>query len=363
MKRNWGGSLAKLEVRGLSKSFGQTKVLNNISFEVNDGEFLSFLGPSGCGKTTILKIITGLEQPDSGEVLINGASILNLPTEKRNLGMVFQNYALFPHMTVFGNVAYGLKVRHMPKKEIEEKVKWALNLVRMSGMEDRKVTQLSGGQQQRVALARALVIQPDILLLDEPLSALDRKIRAEMQEEIRNIQKKLGITTVFVTHDQEEAMSMSDQIILMNNGTIEQKADPRTLYNNPVSVFASNFLGHANTLCGTLKKTSDGFILQGRGWSFAVGEPYGAKDGIRATAAIRGENFIVSDTEKPGLCKAKILTKIFSGALCKLSVALGDDNAEVVLMSGEAARFSEGDIVYLGAKPEHISVFLEASDK
>src|SRR5699024_986518 len=207
--------MAELQMVDLYKSFGDTNVLNGISFTVNDGEFLSLLGPSGCGKSTLLRIINGLEYSDTGSILLDGNDISNISVENRNIGMVFQNYALFPHMTVFNNIAYGLKLRKFKKPEIKEKVLDALKLVKLEGMENRKANQMSGGQQQRVALARALVIEPSILLLDEPLSALDKKIRSEMQYEIRNIQEKIGITTIFVTHDQEEAMIMSDKIVLM----------------------------------------------------------------------------------------------------------------------------------------------------
>lgn len=354
--------LAKLEVREVNKRYGQIQVLKNISFSVGDGEFLSFLGPSGCGKTTILKIITGLEQPDSGELMMDGRNILDLPTEKRNIGMVFQNYALFPHMTVFGNVAYGLKIRRVPKNEINQKVEQALDLVRMSGTRDRKVTELSGGQQQRIALARALVIEPDILLLDEPLSALDRKIRTEMQEELRKIQQTLKITTIFVTHDQEEAMSMSDQIILMNHGEIEQKADPQTLYRKPASVFASNFLGKSTTLSGIIRRHDSRCFLDGGNWSFEVIVPDHVKSGTAASAAVCGENFIVSKTEHPGFCKAEIVGKFFLGTLCKLAVHMGTTNAEVVLLSRDAIDYLEGDSVYIGIKPENIIVFPEVRE-
>lgn len=346
-----------LEVSSLNKTYADTKILNDISFTVNDGEFLSFLGPSGCGKTTVLRIITGLEHPDSGKITINGQDISGIPTEKRNIGMVFQNYALFPHMNVFGNVAYGLKIRRMSKEQISGKVEWALNLVRMPGMQSRKITELSGGQQQRIALARALVIEPDILLLDEPLSALDKKIRTEMQEEIRSIQKKLGITTIFVTHDQEEAMSMSDRIILMNNGTIEQEAEPRTLYNKPASVFASNFLGKANAFAGTILKRGDNFVFEGDNFEFDIIAPKGAKDNSPATAVIRGENFMVSPDEKPGFRKAEVIGTIFSGTLCKLIVKLGGSSADVVLMSTDAKNINQGDTVNIGVKPENITVF------
>ena len=262
--------MSEITIQGISKTFGDTRVLNDISFCAKDGNLLSLLGPSGCGKTTLLRIIAGLEYADSGTIHVGERDLTPIPVEKRNIGVVFQNYALIPHMTVFNNIAYGLKIRKVPKEQIREKVEQYIRLVGLTGMTDRKVTQLSGGQQQRVALARALIIEPDILLLDEPLSALDRKIRAEMQYEIRRIQQQVGITTIFVTHDQEEAMTMSDEILLMRNGGIEQLSTPENIYNHPVSLYASDFLGKANTLIGTLHQASDGWTVFGDGWEFPV---------------------------------------------------------------------------------------------
>jgi spermidine/putrescine ABC transporter ATP-binding subunit len=351
--------MSELEVKNLCKSYGRVRILNDVSFTVNDGKFLSLLGPSGCGKTTILKIITGLEQPDGGAVIINGKDISKLPTEKRNIGMVFQNYALFPNMTVSGNVAYGLRARHKRGAEISQKVEWVLNLVRMPGMADRKVTKLSGGQQQRVALARALVIEPDILLLDEPLSALDRKIRVEMQAEIRNIQQKLGITTIFVTHDQEEAMTMSDRIILMRNGTIEQNADPETMYNNPASVFASDFLGRANILKGTVRERPGIFLLEGDGWSLKIDGREGIKDGMRAAAAIRGEDFAIAKNACHGACEAKISEKVFVGTLCRFALQIGNDRVEALMLSRSADGFAAGEPVYLSVDPKNVHVYCD----
>ena len=244
--------MADLSVKGLKKSFGDHVVLKGVSFDVKSGDFLSLLGPSGCGKTTILRIICGLETADEGEVLVDGADVTKVRPEKRNIGLVFQNYALFPSMNVAKNVGYGLKMHKVPQPEIDERVNEALELVKLGGYNSRRVTQLSGGEQQRVALARALVTKPNILLLDEPLSALDRKVRAEMQYEIRNLQRQIGTATVFVTHDQEEALTMSDQIILLHDGQIEQQGDPFTIYSQPASVFASDFLGKANLLSGVL---------------------------------------------------------------------------------------------------------------
>ena len=287
--------MSEITIQGISKTFGDTRVLNDISFQAKDGNLLSLLGPSGCGKTTLLRIIAGLEYADSGTIHVGKRDLTPIPVEKRNIGVVFQNYALIPHMTVFNNIAYGLKIRKVPKEQIREKVEQYIRLVGLTGMTDRKVTQLSGGQQQRVALARALIIEPDILLLDEPLSALDRKIRAEMQYEIRRIQQQVGITTIFVTHDQEEAMTMSDEILLMRNGGIEQLSTPENIYNHPVSLYASDFLGKANTLIGTLHQTPGGWTVSGDGWEFPVEPQDGFADGEEVCLAIRGEQTRILD--------------------------------------------------------------------
>ena len=222
--------------------------MDRVSARVERGEFFTFLGPSGCGKTTTLRIVAGLELPDSGRVIIDGDDVTYLPPYKRDTAMVFQNYALWPHMTVFENVAYGLKVRKLPKEEVRRRVKEVLELVRLEGLESRYPTQLSGGQQQRVALARALVVQPKVLLLDEPLSNLDAKLRVEMREELKRLQRKLGITTIYVTHDQDEAMALSDRIAVMNLGRVVEVGKPDELYRRPRSFFVATFIGRSNVL-------------------------------------------------------------------------------------------------------------------
>lgn len=349
--------MSSLIVNNLNKSFGEGKVLNDVSFKVDDGRFLSLLGPSGCGKTTILRIINGLLEPDSGSVVVNGRDITKLSADKRNIGMVFQNYALFPNMTIGKNIAYGLKLRKKSREEIREKVEWALKLVHLEGMGDRRITALSGGQQQRVALARALVIEPDILLLDEPLSALDRKIRAEMQYEIRNIQQKVGITTVFVTHDQEEALTMSDEIILINKGVIEQQDDPWNLYNHPVSAFASDFLGKANLLTGELARDGEDWLVRGSGWEFPV-EYRGGKAGDRLTAAIRGEHFAIGAQPFGRAQPFTVSKKIFSGPTCKVIGKLGEDTVELTCISLEAGKYRAGDQVYILPLKENVLYYV-----
>jgi ABC-type Fe3+/spermidine/putrescine transport system ATPase subunit len=243
--------VAKLELRKISKSFGGLPVVKEFSFQVDSGEFLSLLGPSGCGKTTTLRIIAGLEHQDEGEVLIGGEEISDTPVHKRSIGFIFQDYALFPHMTVEENIKFGLKMRRIPGNH-PEKVQSVLKIVDLEGYETRLPGQLSGGERQRVALCRALVLDPDILLMDEPLSNLDAKLRKRMRIEIKDIQKAVGITTIFVTHDQEEALSMSDRIILMNEGRAEQMGRSQEIYQKPASGFVANFMGQVNCYRGTI---------------------------------------------------------------------------------------------------------------
>lgn len=241
-------STAFLSIQGLCKSFGETHVLNNISLNVNRGEFVTLLGPSGCGKTTLLRILAGLELPDTGNIYLNGQSLTHIPAYTRPVNTVFQNYALFPHLNVHENIAFGLKSRKRPKTEIEEKVAQGLALVQLEAFQDRPTHQLSGGQKQRVALARALVNEPLLLLLDEPMSALDAKLRRDLQIELRRIQRATNTTFILVTHDQDEALTVSDHIFVMNNGQIEQSGTPTDIYEKPTSRFVAEFLGSANLI-------------------------------------------------------------------------------------------------------------------
>src|SRR6202035_5317980 len=239
---------------GVTKNFGDLKALDNVSLAISRGEFMTLLGPSGCGKTTLLKLAAGFLAPDSGTVAIDGKCVNDVPTYKREIGMMFQNYALFPHMSVAENIAYGLKTRHVPRGEIRRRTADALALVKLTGREDRKPRQLSGGQQQRVALARALVINPTVLLLDEPFSALDKNLRASMQIELREIQRKLGLTTIFVTHDQGEALSLSDRVAVMSEGRVRQLGTPQEIYRQPCDRFVASFVGDTNVLRGRLER-------------------------------------------------------------------------------------------------------------
>lgn len=235
-----------LSINNIKKVFENTVAINDVSFDIKEGEFFTFLGPSGCGKTTLLRIIAGFEKPEVGSIFIGDTEITKIQAEKREVGLVFQNYALFPHMNVYENIAYGLKIKKVSKKDIQNKVLDTLKLVRLEGYEKRKITELSGGEQQRVALARALVIEPKVLLLDEPLCNLDAKLRDEMRNEIKELQRKLRITTIFVTHDQNEALTMSQRIAIFNKGKCMQIGTPKEVYSNPKNRFIANFIGVSN---------------------------------------------------------------------------------------------------------------------
>ena len=241
-----------IELRNISKTYEDNQVLKSLSLDIRKNEFLTLLGPSGCGKTTTLKIIAGFEFADDGKVLFQGKDINDIPPYERPVNTVFQKYALFPHMNVYENIAFGLKIKKMDQKTIDEKVKKMLKLVALPGFEKRNIDSLSGGQQQRIAIARALVNEPKVLLLDEPLGALDLKLRQEMQRELKNIQQQLGITFIFVTHDQEEALSMSDTIVVMNKGKIQQMGTPEDIYNEPKNAFVARFIGESNILDGVM---------------------------------------------------------------------------------------------------------------
>jgi ABC-type Fe3+/spermidine/putrescine transport system ATPase subunit len=255
----------ELELRGIAKRFGDMVAVGGVSLAVAPGEFVSLLGPSGCGKTTTLRMITGFLLPDEGRVLLRGRDITDAPPYRRDVGLLFQNYALFPHMTVRGNVGFGPRMRRQGRKAVADRVRWALDLVQLNGLEDRRPSELSGGQQQRVAIARVLAAGASVLLLDEPFSNLDARLRTRMQEEVRELQIRLGMATVHVTHDQDEAMAMSDRIVIMNAGHVEQIGTPEAVYGAPESVFVVEFMGRCNQLEGTLCR------VPGAGWALDLG--------------------------------------------------------------------------------------------
>lgn len=279
-----------LTLRDVRKRYDGLEVLHGISLTVNAGEFVTLLGPSGCGKTTTLRIIAGLEDMDGGAVLLDGKDISPLPPEKRQVNMVFQNYALFPHMTVEKNIAYGLRMRGVPRAEIASRVKDMLSLVKLTGYEKRMPSQLSGGQRQRVAIARAAVLKPRVLLLDEPLGALDLNLRRQMQTELKKMQREIGITFVYITHDQEEALNMSDRIALMNNGRIVQYDTPQALYDTPNSTFSATFIGQANVLPCVVESVHNGIArIRLDGHTFDAPAPEGAHTGDEMNLCVRAE--------------------------------------------------------------------------
>ena len=249
-----------VELKEIVKRFGDLTAVQSMSLPIEEGAFVTFVGPSGCGKTTTLRMIAGLETPSEGDILIKGARVNDLPIHRRNLGLVFQNYALFPHKSVFDNVGFGLKYRGVEREDARKRVREALKLVQLPHVEDRLPSQLSGGQQQRIALARAIVIQPDVLLLDEPLSALDANLREEMRVELKRIQRELGIATIFVTHDQAEALAMSDRVVVMSDGWVEQVGTPEEVYNDPATEFVASFLGNSNLLDGRVTAVEDNLL-------------------------------------------------------------------------------------------------------
>lgn len=318
-----------VELKNICKSFDGKSVLNNLELKIYNGEFLTILGPSGCGKTTTLRLIAGFEQADSGDILLQGKRINNIPANNREVHTVFQNYALFPHMTVFDNIAFGLKMHKVPKNEIKEKVMDVLRIVKLEEFVDRKPHQLSGGQQQRVALARALVNKPLVLLLDEPLSALDASLRLNMQKELKQLQRKLGITFVLVTHDREEALSMSDRVIVMNRGVIEQCGTPKNLYEEPNSIFVANFIGDVNVLHGEVLGFEGSLVkakVEGRICSIKTKKELNIGD--KFTLLLRPEDMRIEklsehpDTE--GLMIGNIETKVYKGATLDTTIKLNN---------------------------------------
>ena len=311
---------AKLRVRGLRKTYGSFVALEDASIEIREGEFLTLLGPSGSGKTTLLLAIAGLNEPDAGDIWIDGALATYLPPFRRDIGMVFQNYALFPHMTVFENIAFPLRMRRRPAAEIEAAVAQVLDVIRLPGVADRYPRQLSGGQQQRIALARALVYRPSIVLMDEPLGALDRKLREQLQAEIKRLHRELGLAMLYVTHDQEEALVLSDRICLMRDGRIAQIGTPQDLYFRPQSLFAADFLGESNLLPGRLVDMSDGYALVDLAAGARIrGVPVGTPaPGAPVRVMIRPEVILARpDAAGGNEIRARLIDRVISGSTTK----------------------------------------------
>ena len=348
-----------LSIEGVRKAFGQTIVVQDFDLDVRQGEFVSFLGPSGCGKTTMLRIVAGFEEPSAGRILIGGKDVTALKPNQRRIGMVFQAYALFPNMTVAQNIGFGLKVARMPKAEAAARVEQMLQLIKLSDLAGRYPYQLSGGQQQRVALARAMAGKPQVLLLDEPLSALDAKVRVSLREEIRALQKALGITTIFVTHDQEEAMSMSDRIVVMNGGKVEQVGTPFEIYNRPATRFAANFVGTLNVLEGKVRNAETGAVdIEGN--EVTLGRKLdGLKSGDPISLALRPESVSLgSHPGRPAELDCTIHSVNFLGSVIRIRASIGSSLVSLDTFNnasapppagGESAKisFAPGDFLVL----------------
>jgi spermidine/putrescine transport system ATP-binding protein len=338
-----------IELRHISRTFDDGfRVVEDFNLTIQRGEFVTFLGPSGCGKTTTLRMIAGFDSPSDGEILLNGEDIRDLPPNKRPINTVFQRYALFPHLNIFDNIAFGLKLKKMPRAEIVKKVKKALEMVDLEGFENRKISTLSGGQQQRIAIARAIVNEPEILLLDEPLGALDLKMRKEMQLELKSMHEKLGITFIYVTHDQEEALTMSDKIVVMSEGRIQQVGTPEDIYNEPKNAFVADFIGDSNIFGG---------IMTGKYKVRFCGAEFECVDdvehGTMIDAVVRPEDVIVTTPEK-GAIKGRVTSVVFKGVHYEITVVSG--KYEIVIQSTRKAEVNT--VVGLNIEPEGIHIML-----
>lgn len=333
----------QINLDNLSKHFGKVKAVDNISLEVKSGEFMTFLGPSGSGKTTTLMMMAGFLIPTAGDIKVDGSSIATIPAYKRHIGMVFQNYALFPHMTIFDNIAFPLQMRKTPKEEIKKRVQWALELVQLPGFEHRRPSQLSGGQQQRIAVARAIVFEPSVLLLDEPLGALDAKLREGMQIELKQLHNRIGATILYVTHDQEEALTLSDRIVIFNDGKIMQVGKPDDLYRLPENRFVADFIGKTNFITGQVSETEDkicgirledGIAMHGPlRDSFATPKRW-------ATFSLRPEKILIGDeiTDTPNQYEATVEEFLYLGEFTKYHLRIGQSVQLIAKSSNRLGR-------------------------
>jgi len=355
--------MSSVRLSNISKKFGDFVAVKDIDLIINDGEFFSLLGPSGCGKTTLLRLIAGFYTPTTGRIFFDDRDVSYLPVNKRSTAMVFQNYALFPHMTVFENVAFGLQARKVPKSEIKDRVGKSLELVNLSGMENRRVTQLSGGQQQRVALARAIVIEPEILLLDEPLSNLDAKLRRETREQIQKLQSELKITTIYVTHDQEEALTLSDRLALLNEGTCQQIGTPYQIYSQPSNSFVAKFIGRSNLLNGTVKDIiNDKITIEINDKMCLVSketEKY-YSIGQKVVLAIKPESIRLSKAEKSGAneIKGEIKAKRFNGYMIEYDIDIDGLSLNVLSLGDSDEGFEVSGKVYIMIPEDKIKIIV-----
>jgi len=345
--------LVKLE--NVSKKYNDKYIIKNLSLDIYEGEFLTILGPSGCGKTTILRLISGLEEVTSGNVFIDDQDVTYIDPTKREVNTIFQNFALFPHMTVKDNVGFGLKMKKIPKEEIEKKVKKALKLVKLEGFEERLPAQLSGGQQQRVAIARGIVMNPKVLLLDESLCSLDLKLKRQMQIELKKIQKKLGITFIYVTHDQDEALTMSDRIVIINKGIIEQNDTPQNIYKYPKTTFVADFIGESNIIESYITKINEEEIeattLNGMIIKLKKDKEYELNE--KVYLMIRPENIKISNNVLKDSIPAVVIDNTYDGAITKLVVGIQKD-LELKVSTNEDNGFEEDDTVYIKMDKDEI---------
>jgi len=350
-----------VQFKGIMKRFGKVVAVEKMDFDIEEGSLVTLLGPSGCGKTTLLRMVAGLEEPTEGDIFIKGVRINDTPIHKRNLGMIFQNYALFPHKTIFENVAFGLKYRDVPKEDVKKKVTRALEMVRLPGVENRMPSQLSGGQQQRIAMARAIVIEPDVLLMDEPLSALDENLREEMRREVDNLQQMLGVTTIFVTHDQREALSMSDKILVMKDGRKQQEGEPETVYNEPINHFVADFLGHSNFIGGTVVDVDKQFVnVRIETGNVLIAENKGGfSKGDRVEMIVRAQRFdaFPKDEFKPveGLnhFEGCIKDRSYMGGEVSYFIELGGDREIHIISMMRTRLYNIGEAVSVQVAPHH----------
>ena len=360
-----------IDIASVSKSYGDTEVLSNVNLSIPAGNFLTLLGPSGCGKTTLLRLIAGFIEPSKGKIAIDGRDMNGVPTQKRPIGMVFQNLALFPHFSVAENVAYGLKLRKTPAAEMQKRVDRFIDLVGLNGMGDRRIAQLSGGQKQRVALARSLVLEPSILLLDEPLSALDMQLRKQLQIALKEIQRKLQTTFVFVTHDQEEATMISDTVVVMSNVHVQQVGAPQDIYASPETLFVSKFIGELNEIPARVTKSGAQMTVQTAAGQFTLpasaARGFAPKDGDAAVICLRPEQIKVLPASATGAGQtaldATVTDRLVIGPLTRISLRVGDaDLVAVAMTDGDASKLTTGSACAVTFNPDHARVFAPLSD-